>query len=61
MLDLASTQMIRDGLTLDEARRQAEEVKEAIQQVIMSGEDPEEVLLDLCGLEPDYLEEQLDY
>lgn len=42
--------MRRDGMTSEEAD---EAIKEA-KQAVFEGEDPEEVLLDHFGLEPDY-------
>lgn len=59
--ELALTLMRRDGLTEAEALEMEQEVKEAIQEALMAGEDPEEVLIDMCGLEPDYIMELLEY
>lgn len=42
--------MRRDGLTSDQADEMINEAK----QMVLEGEDPEEVLLDMFGLEPDY-------
>lgn len=61
MADLVTTLMIRDGLSLEEAQREVEEIREAVQEGIANGEDPEDVLLDMAGLEPDYLLELLDW
>lgn len=61
MLELVQVLMDRDGLSLEEAEKEASEVKEAIHEAMMNGEDPEEVFMDMTGLEPDYLEELLDY
>ena len=43
--------MRRDKLTSDEADERIEEAKERV----LAGEDPEEVLYDDFGLEPDYV------
>ncbi len=42
----------RDEITLEEARRQIQEVREMI---IDGKERPEDALLDYLGVEPDYL------
>lgn len=42
----------RDEITLEEARRQIQEVREMI---IDGRERPEDALLDYLGVEPDYL------
>jgi len=47
--------MRRDGMTQDEAEEALEEAKQAV----ADGEDPEEVLYDYFGLEPDYIFELL--
>ena len=47
--------MRRDGMTLEDAEEQLAEAREAVRH----GEDPEEVLLDYFGLEPDYIFELL--
>ena len=44
--------MRRDGLSREEA---AEEIAQARDAVLLDGEDPEEVLADWFGLEPDYV------
>lgn len=41
----------RDGMSRREAEEMLEEAKEAVRE----GDDPEEVLLDWFGLEPDYV------
>lgn len=61
MLELVRILVDRDGLSLEEAEKEASEVKVAIHEAMMNGEDPEEVFMDMTGLEPDYLEELLDY
>lgn len=61
MTSIAQVLMSRDGLSLEEAQREVEEIRAAVQEAIMAGDDPEDVLLDLAGLEPDYLEELLDW
>lgn len=43
--------MDRDGMTKEEA----EEVVAGMTAEVMNGEDPEEVLADTVGLEPDYV------
>lgn len=42
--------MRRDGLSSDEADDLIDEAKQAV----LEGEDPEEVLSEMFGLEPDY-------
>lgn len=61
VIELALTLMRRDGLSEAEALEIEQEAREAIQEALMAGEDPEEVLKDLCGLELDYIFELLDY
>lgn len=61
MRKFALTLMRKDGLSEAKALEMEQEVREAIQEALMNGEDPEEVLMDLYGLEPDYLMELLDY
>ena len=61
MRKFALTLMRKDGLSEAKALEMEQEVREAIQVALMNGEDPEEVLMDLFGLEPDYLIELLDY
>lgn len=41
----------RDGVTPDEARSQCDDAKERV----LEGEDPEEILRNEFGLEPDYI------
>ena len=48
--------MERDGLTLGEASEAIREAKARI----FDGDDPEEVLMEEFGLEPDYLLDLLD-
>jgi hypothetical protein len=50
-MELLKVLMKRDGLSKDEALRQIEEAKEEVR----NGADPEEVLADWFGLEPDYV------
>ena len=59
--ELALTLMRRGGLSEDEALEMEQETREAIHEALMNGEDPEEVLMDLCGLEPDYILKLLEY
>jgi predicted RNase H-like HicB family nuclease len=52
MTELERVLVNRDGITLEEARRQIKEVKE----MILSGEERlEDALLDYLGVEPDYI------
>lgn len=55
MNQLVKILMERDGMTLEEAK---EMVREA-QARVADGEDPEEILHDDFGLEPDYIFELL--
>lgn len=48
--------MCRDGMTLDEARELLEECKQMVRE---DGLDPEQVLYDELGLEPDFIWELL--
>jgi hypothetical protein len=52
MTELMQILITRDDLTRSEA---AEAIAEARRRVHEDGEDPEEVLLEEFGLEPDYL------
>jgi hypothetical protein len=54
--DIKETLMRRDGLSESEADRLLDELYEDLMQAIEDGEDPDEVLMDQVGLEPDYLE-----
>ena len=56
LLSLKATIMRRDGLTSDEADEMIEEAKE----MIAEGYDPEEVLAEEFGLEPDYIFDLID-
>ena len=47
---LKAVLMRRDGLSADEAQRLLDEARERVAE----GEDPEEVLYEDFGLEPDY-------
>lgn len=47
--------MQRDGNTVDEARRRIKECRELIQNALDTNGDPEQVLADELGLEPDYI------
>jgi predicted RNase H-like HicB family nuclease len=51
MESLLKVLMERDGLSKDEALQQIEEAREEV----LEGADPEEVLADWFGLEPDYV------
>ena len=50
MSELKTILMLRDGMTSLEADKAIEEARERV----MDGEDPEEVLMDLFQVEPDY-------
>ncbi len=51
MTELVKVLMERDGMSLEEAK---EAVADA-QQLVLEGADPEEVLLEEFGLEPDFV------
>jgi len=57
MTELKQAIMQRDGLTSEEAD---EMICNAREMVLEDGMDPEEVLLEEFGLEPDYLFDLLD-
>ena len=57
MESLKEVLMRRDGLTRREA---AEAIAEARERVLGGGEDPEEVLAEEFGLEPDYVFDLLE-
>ena len=48
---LVSIMMERDGMERDDAEDLLQDAREAVEE----GEDPEEVLQDFFGLEPDYV------
>ena len=50
---LVSILMRRDGMERDDAEDLLQDARAAVEE----GEDPEEVLADFFGLEPDYLED----
>jgi hypothetical protein len=50
MTDFEKVLINRDGMTPENARLELEDAR----QQIMEGQDPEELLLDEYGLEPDY-------
>ena len=52
MTEIEKILMDRDGMTADEAHQALLEAKTAVH---IQGEDPEEVLMDHFGLEPDYI------
>jgi hypothetical protein len=58
MTELKKVLMTRDNLTEQEADDLIEEMRHC---VFEEGEDPEEVLLDMVGLEPDYVFDLLGY
>jgi len=49
--------MRRDGLSAEEANERIAEARQAVE----NGEDPEEILHDEFGLEPDYIFDLLGY
>ena len=50
MTDFEKVLIHRDGMTAENARLELEDAR----QQIMDGQDPEDLLLDEYGLEPDY-------
>jgi hypothetical protein len=54
--EIISLLMERDGLTRIQAVEEVEDCRDCILHAIETGEDdPQEVLMDMLGLEPDYL------
>ena len=53
MTELQKILMERDGFSYEEARRAVKEARERV----YAGEDPEELLYEEFGLEPDYMED----
>lgn len=51
MSEIIKILMERDGISKEEAKEQLRECR----QMVANGADPEEVLLDELGLEPDYI------
>jgi hypothetical protein len=51
MTELERVLIDRDGMSLEEAREEIAQARIAV----LKGEDPEEVLNDWFGLEPDYI------
>lgn len=47
--------MERDSLSFDDAKEDVLECRRAMLAAIDSGDDPEEILAELLGLEPDYI------
>ena len=47
--------MRRDDLTVDEAIDLVAEAEDMLNEAFCNGDDPEEVMLEVLGLEPDYL------
>lgn len=47
--------MERDNLSFDDAKEDVLECRRAMLAAIDSGDDPEEILAELLGLEPDYI------
>lgn len=62
MLNVIQVLMTRDCLTQEEAEEQVAECRSAIYTVLDSdtGETPEDVVMDMLQLEPDYLFEILN-
>lgn len=62
MLNVIQVLMARDCLTQEEAEEQVAECRSAIYTVLDSdtGETPEDVVMDMLQLEPDYLFEILN-
>lgn len=57
MNDLVNTLMRRDGLNLKEANDQVSEAQDRM----YDGEDPETILLEEFGLEPDFVLDLIDF
>lgn len=57
METLKKTLMRRDGISANEADELIADAKERI----MEGEDPEDILYDEFGLEPDFIFDLLDF
>ena len=53
--------MDRDGLSEDEAIVEVRECRRAMQDAIEENYEPEDVIQDMLGLEPDYLFDVLDF
>ena len=53
--DIRETLIKRDGLSESEVDKLLDELYEDLMQAMEDGEDPDEVLMDQVGLEPDYL------
>ena len=58
LTELHSVLMRRDGMTAEEAD---EMIQEAMERVLEDGENPEDILHDEFGLEPDYVFDLLGY
>ena len=59
MKEIISILMTRDGISKDDAIKAIEECRRMMLDAIECGDDPEEVLIDYLGLEPDYMFEIL--
>lgn len=55
MKEIINILMERDGLSLKEAKLLILETRNMILSALENGDDPEEVLADMLGLEPDYI------
>lgn len=55
MRELLTILMRRDGLTREEALETLRDAREAVLEAIQNGDDPEDVFMDITGLEPDYI------
>ena len=56
MNDLVKILMTRDGLTEAEARAQVAEARDVLMERLANDESPFDLMDELFGLEPDYLE-----
>lgn len=59
MNDIIDVLINRDGFTREEAINEIKFVKEEIMNAILNGQDPEDILIEQLGLEPDYLSDLL--
>lgn len=55
MNDIIDVLINRDGFTREEAINEIKFAKEEIMNAILNGQDPEDILIEQLGLEPDYL------
>ena len=59
MNDIIDVLINRDGFTREEAINEIKFAKEEIMNAILNGQDPEDILIEQLGLEPDYLSDLL--